>query len=105
MPCCFDAELLGEYRDLACGTESSNLRNMNPDLVDQLFCDERLPFMRAVEELPHGDGRCAILANLAEVTQVLRRQRVFQKVHSVLLGLFAKLDGLIRREALMHIVE
>ena len=67
--------------------------------------DKRLPFVRAVEEFAHGDRRCAILADLPEVAQVLRRKRVFEEEHPELFGLFAELHRLIRRQPFMHVVE
>ena len=61
--------------------------------------------MRAVEELAHGDGRGAVLADLAEVGEVFGRERVFQEEQPELLGLLAELHGLVGRDALMHVVQ
>ena len=67
--------------------------------------DQRLPFVRAVEQLAHGDRRSAVLADLAEVAEVFGRERVLEKKHAERLGSLAELDGQVGREPLVHVVE
>jgi hypothetical protein len=98
-------KLLGKHRNLARRAESACLRNVHPNVVDQLLGDQRLPLMRAVEELSHRDGGCAVLPDLSEVPQVLRRKRVFQKEHAKWLRGLAELDCLVRCQALVHVVQ
>src|ERR1700692_2209051 len=105
MPRSLYAELLGENGDLARRAEASRLRNMHANVVDELLGDQRLPLVRAVEELAHGNGGGAVLADLAEIAQVLGRERVLEKKHAERFGLFAELDGFVGREALVHVVE
>ena len=101
----FDAELLGQDGDFAAGSETAGFGDVDADVVDEAAFDERLPFVGAVEELAHGDGGSAVLANLMEVGDVFRRERVFEEEHVVLLGFFAEFDGLIGGVALVHVVE
>ena len=78
---------------------------MHADIVDQLFRDQGLPFMRTVEELAHRNGRCAILPNLPEVTQILRRERILEEKHPELLSLLAKLHRFVRSQPFMHVMD
>src|SRR5580698_1547279 len=78
---------------------------MHSDVVDKPPFDERLPFMRVVEEFTHGNGRGAVLPNLLEVGQVFWRQRILKKEHVKLLRLLAELHRLVGCEPLVHIVQ
>ena len=99
------AELLGENRDLARGSESAGLRNVYPDVIDQALGDQRLPLVRAVEQLAHGDRRGAVLADLPEVAEIFRRERIFEEEHFELLGVLAELHGLVRQQAFVHVMQ
>ena len=105
MPRGLDAELLGENGDLARGTESAGLRDMHANVIDEALGDQRLPFMRAVEELAHGNGSGAVLPDLPEVGEVFGRKRIFEKEHAERLGRLAELHGQVGGEALVHVVE
>src|SRR3984957_10258970 len=78
---------------------------MHSDVVDKPSFDERLPFMRVVEEFTHGNGRGAVLPNLLEVGQIFWRQRILKKKHVKLLRLLAELHRLVGCEPLVHIVQ
>src|ERR1700730_17793060 len=93
VPCRLHAELLGEDGDLARGTESAGLRDVDADIVNETLGDERLPFVGTVEEFSDGDGSGAVLADLAEVGEVFGRQRVFEEEHTEGLGSLAELHG------------
>ena len=97
--------ILGQDRDFARGRESARLGNVHADVVDEPFGDQRLPLVRAVEEFAHGDGRGAILPDLPEVADILRRERVFDEEHPELLGVLAELHSLVGRDPLVHVVQ
>src|ERR1019366_3869801 len=78
---------------------------MHTDVVDQLFRNQGLPFVRAIEQFSHGDWRRAILTNLPEVSQIFRRERIFKEEHTELFRLFTELHRFVWRQALMHIME
>ncbi|SPF49850.1 hypothetical protein SBA4_4210005 [Candidatus Sulfopaludibacter sp. SbA4] len=100
-----DAEVLGQDGDLARGCESAGLRNVHADVVDQPLGDQRLPLVRAVEQLAHGDGGGAVLPDLAEVGVVLGRERILEEEHVELLRVLAHLHGLVGGDALVHVVQ
>ena len=75
VPCRLHAEVLAQDRDFAAGREAARLRDVDADVIDQALGDERRPFVRAVEQFAHRDGRGALLADLAEVGDVFGRQR------------------------------
>ena len=83
-------------RDFARRREAAGLRDVDADVVDQPFADQRRPFVRAVEQFAHGERRGALLADLAEVGDVFRRERVFQEEQLELLGVLGELHGLVR---------
>src|ERR1700761_5259621 len=91
VPCRFDSVLLGQDRNFPGRAEAARLRYVHADVVDETTLDQWLPFVRAIEELAHGDRCCAVLPDLLEVTQVLGRQRIFKEKHVVLFRLFAEL--------------
>src|SRR5579872_1083713 len=61
------AEGFGENCDLARRAESAHLRQMNANIVDEPLGDQRLPLMRIVEQLAHGDWSGAVLPYLAKI--------------------------------------
>ncbi len=105
VPCGFDAELFAQDGDLARGREAAGLSDVNADVIDQALGDERGPFMRAVEEFAHRDRGGALLADLAEVSDVFRGERVFHEEQVILLGFLGEHDGLVGRDALVHVVQ
>src|ERR1039457_838000 len=71
VPCRLDSEVLRQNRELARRCKSARLRNVDADVVDQAFANERLPFVRAVEQLSYGERRGTVLPDLAEVGDIL----------------------------------
>ena len=100
-----DAEDLAHRGDLAARGEAAGLRYMDADVVDQALADQRRPFVRAVEQLAHRDRGRALLADLAEVRDVLGRERVLEEEQAERLDGFGELHGQVRREALVHVVQ
>ena len=90
---------------LRAGVKPPVWRNVDADVIDQPFGDKRLPFVRAVEQLAHGDGRGAILADLPEVGVIFGRKRIFHEEEPELLHVLAELDRLVRRDPLVHVVQ
>src|SRR5579862_7968972 len=100
-----NSKLLGQDCDLTRPRESANLRKMDPDVVDQSLGNQRLPFMWIIEKLAHRAGCGAVLADLPEVSQILRREGICKKEHFELFCVLAELHGLIRQQPFMHVVE
>ena len=61
--------------------------------------------MRAVEQLAHRDRRGALLPDLAEIGDVLGRKRVLDEEQLELFEILAELDGLIRSDSLVDVVQ
>ena len=91
--------------DLAHGRQAAGLRDVDADVIDQPAGDQRGPFVRAVEQFAHGDGGGALTADLAEVVDVFGRKRVLHEEHFEALGVFQELHGLVRRDALVDVVQ
>ena len=72
-------------------------------LHDKPLFNKRRPFVRAVEEFAHGDGRGALLADLPEPGEVFRRERVLNEEDVQLLDGLAELHGLPGIELLVHV--
>src|SRR5207253_6269658 len=51
--------------------QAAERRDMRADEVDHLPGDERTPFQRVIVQLAHGDGRSALLADVAEPLDLL----------------------------------
>ena len=60
------------WRNLARRRETSSLRDVYPDVIDQALGNQRLPFVGTVEEFAHSDRSGTVLANLPEVAEIFR---------------------------------
>jgi len=72
VPSSFYAKILGQNRDLARRRQAARLRQVDANVINQALDNQRLPLVRAIKQLTHGQGSRALLANLAEVGNVLR---------------------------------
>src|SRR5690348_6931993 len=105
MPCRLHAILLRQNGDFSRRREATHLRKVAPNVIDQALLDQRLPFVRAIEELAHGYWRVAVLPNLVKVIDIFWRKRIFDEEHVELFRLLTKLNALIWRKALVHIMD
>src|SRR6185437_9250095 len=78
---------------------------MDANVNDEAVLDQRLPFVRAVEQLAHGKGRCAMGADLAEIIDVFRGERILEEEEPELLHIFGELNRKTRRNAFVHVVQ
>jgi hypothetical protein len=104
MPCGSHAKLLGQHSDFARGSEAAGLRHVDAYVIDEPFRNQRLPFVRTVEQFAHRDWGGALLADVAEPGEIFRREGVLNEIRIVRLRLFAKLNGKRYGEALMYVV-
>jgi hypothetical protein len=100
-----NTELLGHDGDLARGGKAADLRDVATDVVDEALGDERLPLVGVVEELAHGEGGGALIADLAEVVDVFGREGVFEEKEVKFFALFGEFDGLVGAVPLVHVME
>ena len=92
-------------RGVARRGDPAHLADMHAQEIDQALFDQQPPFVRVVEQLAHGDGRGAQLADVAEPFDIFRGERIFEEEQLERFNIFGKLDGIDRRKALVDIVE
>src|SRR5262249_4474442 len=105
MPGGADAEEFADGGDFPRGADAADLGQMAADEIDQPPGDEFEPFVWIIEELAHGDGSGALLAENFEITDILRSKRIFEKEQTVRLQFLGQADGVNGREALVQVVE
>ena len=96
---------LGQDRHLPARREAAGLGDVDPDVVDEPLGDERRPLVGAVEELPHGDRRRALLADEAEPPEVLGGDGVLEEEEPEPLHVLAEAHGLGGGDPLVDVVE
>src|SRR5579863_10010001 len=105
MPGGLDTEAFGHDGDFAGRRESPNLADVAADVIDKTLGNQGLPFVGAVEELAHGDGGRAVLADLAEIGDVFGRKRVLHEKHFEFLDVLEELNGLVGGDALVDVMK
>ena len=78
---------------------------MHAQEIDQAFFDQQAPFVRAVEQLTHGDGGAAHLADMAEVFDIFRGQDILQEEQLELFHILGEFDRIDWAQALVDIVQ
>src|SRR5919202_2093611 len=99
------AEELAQRRQLPGHAQTTDVRDVHADEVDQPIADQRHVFGLIDEQLAHGDRHRRLLAQDAEVLDVFRRERVLQEEQPVRLEVARQLDRLDRRHKLVHVVQ
>src|SRR5947209_5294225 len=105
MPGSPDPIKLAECCDFARGTDAAHLREMAANEIDQAPAYEIEPFIWIVEQLAHGDGSGALLAQGFEIADIFRRKRIFQEKEPVGFEFLRQADGIDGWQTLVHIVE
>ena len=88
MPRRFDAEKFAERRHLSRHRQAADLRDVNPDKVDQAVCDQGHILMLRVEKLPHRQRDAGLLPQNAKVVVFFRRQGILQEKEAVFFQFF-----------------
>ena len=95
-----DAEELAERGHLPRHAQAADLRDVDPDEVDQPLGDQRHVLLLGVEQLAHRQRDARLLADQPEVVLVLGRERILEEEQVVLLQLLAQVappgSGVIR---------
>src|SRR5688500_5682231 len=89
-----NTEEFTECGQFASHRESTDRRDMDPDVVDQPFLDQRLPFSLIDKEFTHRDRDRRLLSQLREPANVFGSERILQEEESELLQLPGQSDCL-----------
>ena len=77
---------------------------MDPHEVDQAIADQRQVLVDVDKEFAHREWCAGLLADDAEIVDVLWREGVFQEEEVIGLDVLRQLDGLDRRDVLVNIM-
>src|SRR6476620_1372736 len=105
MPCGADAKEFAERGDLASRADAADLREVATNEINQAAANEIEPFIWIVEQLTHGDGCGALLAQHFEIANVFRREGIFEEEKPIWLQLFGEPDRIDGRETFVHVVK
>src|SRR5262249_35619332 len=105
MPGGANAEEFRERLNLARRTQASYLRDVDAYEIDQAVLDQRHVFVLRVEQLAHGQRGRGLLPQDFEMFVFLGRERIFEEEEVMILYIFAELQRLRQRHALVNVVQ
>ena len=104
MPGRAHAVLFGKQLQLARRRDTAHLAQVNADVVEETFGQQRAPFKRVIEQFPQRQRCDGLGAQMPQPIDVFQRNRVFQEEQFVRFELAGEADRLYRFQAFMHIV-
>ena len=83
MPCSAHAKSFTQGCQLPCRGQTSNLADMDTDIINQPLGNQLFPFQGIVEQLAHGNRNRHLAAEVCEPLYLLRRQGILQEKQTV----------------------